>query len=107
MRRADLAVTGDEAMELLAYLLASAHSCLYDPPGYGTYRLASAAERLSRVWEPRASEALRDYLRTMAERVDAHEWDPMGRAPETEAFLNELLADLARLARDEADAPDA
>ena len=96
MTEGEVALTHDEALELLAFLLASAHSCLYDPPGYGTYRLATAAERLSSAWSPRATGSLGGYLRELARSVPTHAWDPMGRAPETEAYLNDLIADLAR-----------
>ena len=81
MNERDLALTDDEAFELLAFLLASAHSCLYDPPGYGTYRLATAAERLASAWAPRATGSLGGYLRGLARSVPAQEWDPMGKAP--------------------------
>jgi hypothetical protein len=107
MGKADLALTGDEALELLAFLLSSARSCLYDPPGYGTYRLATAAERLSRAWEPRTRDGLRAYLHELSDQVEAHEWDPMGRSVETEGLLDELLATLARVARDDHGAPGA
>jgi hypothetical protein len=96
MTDGDVALTHDEALELLAFLLASAHSCLYDPPGYGTYRLATAAERLSSAWAPRATGSLGGYLRGLARSVPAQAWDPMGNAHETEAYLSELIADLAR-----------
>jgi hypothetical protein len=96
MSEPDLALTQDEALELLAFLLASAHSCLYDPPGYGTYRLATAAERLANAWAPRATGSLGGYLRGLAGSVLAQTWDPMGKAAETEVYLSELIADLAR-----------
>ncbi len=96
MSERDLALTQDEALELLTFLLASAQSCLYDPPGYGTYRLATAAERLANAWAPRSTGSLGGYLRGVARSVPAQTWDPMGRAAETEAYLSELIADLAR-----------
>lgn len=102
----DVAITQREAFELLAFLLASAHGCLFDPPGYGVYRLASAAERLSDAWGPRAAGPLADYLRAMSEAIAAHPWDPMGRAEETEAFLNDLIAELAVIATAERGAGD-
>lgn len=91
----DLALTQDEALELLAYLLASAHSCMYDPPGYGTYRLATAAERLSKAWAPRATGALAAYLDGLGRSVPSQSWEPITHPPETEAYLLELIAGLA------------
>jgi hypothetical protein len=105
MSEPDLALTQDEAFELLAFLLASAHSCMCDPPGYGTYRLATAAERLASAWAPRATGSLGGYLRELASSVPAQTWDPMGRAAETETYLDELIADLAREA-DRGSEPD-
>jgi hypothetical protein len=95
-----VALTNDDALELLAFLLASAHGCLYDPPGYGVYRLATAAERLSAAWAPRASDQFARHLRELAQEIAGHVWDPMGRSRETEAFLDRVVADLARLAKD-------
>ena len=92
----ELALTHDEALELLAFLLASSRSCLFDPPGYGTYRLATAAERLAAAWAPRATGSLETFLRELERSVPAREWDPMGGAPETESYLDELIAILAR-----------
>jgi hypothetical protein len=104
----DLALTHDEALALLAFLLASSRSCLFDPPGYGTYRLATAAERLANAWAPRATGSLETFLRDLARTVPAREWDPMGTAPETEAYLDELIASLAReVARGRMDDDDA
>jgi hypothetical protein len=105
---ADLALTHDDAVALLAFLLASARSCLFDPPGYGTYRLATAAERVATAWAPRTTGSLATFLRDLARTVPAREWDPMGAAPETEAYLDELIANLAReVARGHPDDDDA
>ncbi|MEX0985803.1 MAG: DUF6092 family protein [Actinomycetota bacterium] len=106
--RADLALNHDDAIALLAFLLASSRSCLFDPPGYGTSRLATAAERLAATWAPRTTGSLATYLRDLASSVPAQEWDPMGAAPETEAYLDELIASLAReVARDGSEDADA
>ncbi len=92
----ELALTHDEALELLAFLLSSSRSCLFDPPGYGTYRLATAAERLATAWAPRATGSLETFLRELERSIPAREWDPMGAAPETADYLDEMIADLAR-----------
>ena len=55
MNNSKLALTHQEALELLAFLLASAECCLREPPDYGPYRLISAAERLAEFWQPRVT----------------------------------------------------
>ena len=95
MTEAAVALAQDEAVELLAYLLASAHSCMYDPPGYGTYRLATAAVRLARAWAPRATGTLAKYLGELARSVPRQSWEPVENLAQTEAYLLELIAGLA------------
>jgi len=46
MDKQHLALTQEEALELLAYLLTSAQGCIGEPADYGVYRLVTAAERL-------------------------------------------------------------
>jgi hypothetical protein len=90
-----VALSQEEAFELLAYLLASAHSCMYDPPGYGTYRLATAAERLAGAWAPRATGTLAQYLDELVRSVPRQSWEPVDNPPQTEAYLLERIAGLA------------
>jgi hypothetical protein len=65
----NLALTHDEAFELLMYLVSSAHDCLTESPNYGVTRLMFGAERLARSWGPRAEGALADYLAELAART--------------------------------------
>jgi hypothetical protein len=55
MDEQDVALTSDEAMELLAFLTTSAQGCFKEPSIYGIYRLVSAAIQLAEFWRPRAS----------------------------------------------------
>lgn len=64
-----LALTHDEAFDLLMYLVSSAHDCLTESPNYGVTRLMLGAERLARAWGPRAEGALADYLAELAART--------------------------------------
>lgn len=61
-----IALTQEEALELLAYLLSSAQGCIREPADYGVYRLVTAAERLAAAWAPRTSGELTDYLQNLA-----------------------------------------
>jgi hypothetical protein len=96
MAEQNLALTHDQALELLAYLLSSAQGCLNEPPDYGVYRLVSAADRLASMWAPRANGGLAGYLSDLsthmpseAARIDV---DLEGFA----AYLSEQIRRLAQ-----------
>ena len=69
MNEANMALTHDEALELLAFLISSAHGCLRESPDYGHYRLITAAEKLARVWEPRCTGDTAVFLKDLATRT--------------------------------------
>lgn len=69
MNESNLALTHDEALELLAFLITSAHGCLRESPDYGHYRLITAAERLARMWGPRCSGETALFLEDLATRT--------------------------------------
>ena len=69
MNEANMALTDDEALELLAYLITSAHGCLRESPDYGHYRLITAAEKLARLWGPRCSGDTAAFLEEVATRT--------------------------------------
>ena len=69
MNGANMALTHDEALELLAFLITSAHGCLRESPDYGHYRLITAAERLARVWAPRCSGDTAVFLQELTTRT--------------------------------------
>ena len=56
------ALTDDEALEILAYLLTSAHGCITEPANYGILRLITAADYIARIWAPRVTGDLAEYL---------------------------------------------
>ena len=62
MEGQNTALTQEEALEIVAYLLTSAQGCINQPPDYGVLRLVSAADRIARTWAPRASGDLAAYL---------------------------------------------
>jgi len=65
----DYALTDDEALEMLAYLVASARTCAEEPPDYGSLRLISAAERIARLWRVRCSEEICGLLEELIARI--------------------------------------
>lgn len=69
MAEQDLALTHDEAFELLTYLVVSAQDCLSESPNYGVYRLLAGAERLAKYWQPRASGLQTDLLEELVTRT--------------------------------------
>ena len=69
MKEPNLALTHDEALKLIAFLITSAHGCLRESPDYGHYRLITAAARLARVWGPRCSGETAVFLEDLATRT--------------------------------------
>lgn len=96
MEQQKMALTNDEALELLAYLVASAQNCLSESPDYGVFRLISGAERLAQAWQPRCSNETAAFLEELIVRTGpvgaAREIDPEGFA----AFLAEISRKTAR-----------
>lgn len=90
------ALTHDEALELLAYLVASAQNCLSESPDYGVFRLISAAERLARTWKARCSGETSSLLDSLATRTGpeaaARDLDPQA----FQDFLAEMCREVAR-----------
>ena len=66
MDRQGLALTNEEALSILAYLLTSAQGCLREPPDYGVFRLLSAAERLAQAWQPKCTGDMAEFLQTLS-----------------------------------------
>jgi hypothetical protein len=66
MDKQGLALTNEEALSILAYLLTSAQGCLREPPDYGVFRLLSAAERLSQAWQPKCSGEMAEFLKDIS-----------------------------------------
>ena len=66
MDQNDLALTHDEALELLAYLLSSAQGFQFEQPAYNLLRMVSAADHLARAWASRTSGELSEYLNHLA-----------------------------------------
>ena len=59
---AQLVLTEDEAVELLAYLVTAARTQLDEAAEYGPLRLLTAARRLGELIAPRSSEPLRELV---------------------------------------------
>lgn len=89
-----LALTHDEAFELLMYLVSSAHDCLTESPNYGVTRLMIGAEQLARAWGPRAEGMLADYLAELAARTG----EETGKRDLNPAGYETYIADMNRRA---------
>ncbi len=92
----ELALTHDEALEIVAYLLASAEGLVSEPPGYAFLRLTTAADRLARRWAPRVDGELGAFLSNLGTRMPGE----AARAEvDLEGFLSYLGEQIAALAR--------
>jgi len=65
-----LALTQEEALELLAFLVTSARGLVDEPREYGPRRLLRAAQKLAGFLSPRADEEARSFLRQLHERIE-------------------------------------
>jgi hypothetical protein len=99
MGTTDLALTHDEAVEILAYLLSSAQGELSED--YGVYRLASAADRLARFWEPRASGELKDLLRELGTHMQTEAARMDVDLDGFSSYLSEQITALAKLVKEQ------
>jgi hypothetical protein len=97
MEGKDLALTQVEALEILAYLLSSAHGALSEE--YGVYRLASAADRLARLWMPHADGEMKEFLNDLGTNMQSHaanmSVDPEGFS----TYLSEVISALAEIVK--------
>ncbi len=79
-----IAVSGSEALVLLARLVASAELCYSEPYDYGIFRLADAASRLAALLAAGAEGERRAWLEAYAARLEAGK---MGDTRDREAYL--------------------
>ena len=63
------ALTDEEALQILAYLLTSAHGCITEPADYGILRLVTAADNIARIWAPRVTGDLAEYLNKLGTQL--------------------------------------
>ena len=96
MKPSSLALTQEEAFELLAYLLTSAQGGIQEPPDYAIYRLVTAAERLARAWAPRASNRMSDYLHNLALQAPTQAAKLITGPNEFQDFIAEQISRLAQ-----------
>lgn len=95
MANNDLAITREEAMELLAFLISSAQVCLREPYQDGPYRLISAAASLARYWAPRADREGAVFLTKLADHTDPAAAQRNQDPARFEAYLSECARGLA------------
>jgi hypothetical protein len=99
MEETNLALTHEEALEILAYLLSSAHGVLTDD--YGVYRLASAADRIARFWEPHANGELKKYLHDLGMNMQTNVANMTVDVEGFSTYLNERIAALAKIVKEQ------
>lgn len=97
MDEKNLALTHQEALEILAYLVSSAHSGLNED--YGVYRLASAADRLARFWEPRTSGELKEILSDLGTNMQNQAARASVDAEGFSTYLSDQLVALAKFVK--------
>jgi uncharacterized protein DUF6092 len=91
----ELVVSGDDVLELMAYLLASAELCMSEPYHYGSFRLLDGASRLA-GYALRGGRARDDaWLGALKREIDDHKgllmWDREGYV----AYLHEVTGKVA------------
>ncbi len=95
-----VALTRDEAVELLAYLLSSAQCGMKEPDHYAVLRVASGADRLARMWAPRAEGRLAELLDDLARRLPVESASTQGDDTSGfEAYLADKLSELAHIVK--------
>lgn len=99
MEEKDFALSSEEALEILAYLLSSAHGGLNED--YGVFRLASAAARLARFWEPRAGGELKALLDELGTNMQTNAARMSVDAESFSTYLEEQIAILATLVKEQ------
>lgn len=90
------ALTEEEALDLLTYLLVCADTCRFEPAFYGPYRLLKGAERLAERAADRAAPGSRDFWnRVRAEIAVKGHWRVYDRRA-WESFIQEVAARAVR-----------
>lgn len=92
-------LTEEETLELLAYLLTSAQGCIDQPPDYSVLRIVSAADRMARMWAPRASGELAAYLEDLGTRMPSEAARMDIDMDGFTAYLAEQVRELAQIVK--------
>ena len=94
------ALTEDQAIELIAYLLSSAQGLLKEPQDYAVLRMATAADRLAAMWAPRTAGDLGRFLEDLSARMPVESAATQGGdIAAFERFLAEKIGELARIVK--------
>jgi len=98
----DTILSEDQAIELIAYILASADGLLTEPSHYSPLRMVSVADRLAGMWAPRASVELRAFLDDLHARmpVESAATQAGGDPAAFRAYLAAKIRELAVIVRD-------
>lgn len=101
------ALTEDQALDLLAFLVSSAETCTFDPIDYGQMRLVSAAQQVmhAMLGNGLGTPWLEALQQDVAARADSIMWDREGYEQFIAATTANIAAELRRrAAEDGADA---
>jgi len=91
-----LVLSEGEVIELLAYLITSARGLLHEETAYGPLRLLTAAQRLSNLVLPRASDQAVPFLTMLIEEIPVWQRERKRDPGKYAAFIDEGCIAVAR-----------
>jgi hypothetical protein len=91
----ELLVGGDDVLELMAYLLASAELCMSEPYHYGSFRLLDGASRLAGYAIGGGGAKDGAWLVALKREIDDHKGLLMWDREAYVAYLNEVTGKVA------------
>ncbi|MBV9325850.1 MAG: hypothetical protein JO352_18935 [Chloroflexi bacterium] len=94
-----LAVTEEQAYELLAFLVCSADVCAFEPHYYGTFRLLDAASRLMGCMLDNGANDSRAWLETFKQEVDGKKLWMLSDRDAYFAFLGDVGGEIGAILR--------
>jgi len=91
----ELVVSGDDVLELMAYLLASAELCMSEPYHYGSFRLLDGASRLAGYAIGGGQARDEAWLTALKREIDDHKGLLMWDRDAYIAYLQEVTGKVA------------
>ena len=91
----ELVVSGDDVLELMAYMLASAELCMSEPYHYGSFRLLDGASRLAGYALAGGRARDQAWLGTLKREIDDHKGLLMWDREAYVAYLHEVTGKVA------------
>ena len=94
-----MAVSEEQAYELLAHLVCSADICAFEPHGYGSFRLLDAASRLLGCMLEHGADGGRPWLEAFKREVDRKKLWLLSDPDAYGAFLGEVGGEVGAVLR--------